>query len=67
MEYNVNARFFEKVLEIKADTDAIRQDLDSLRRYLALNIITEDDMVRGLALNLNPYSLLVQNELLFNL
>ena len=35
MEYTVNERFFEKVLEIKNDTDAIGQDIDVLRSYLA--------------------------------
>lgn len=46
MEYKVNERFFEKVLEIKNDTNSIGQDLDELRRYLSSHINTDDDSIR---------------------
>ena len=46
MEYTVNERFFEKVLEIKNDTDAIGQDIDALRSYLASHVNTDDDSIK---------------------
>lgn len=46
MEYTVNERFIEKVLEIKNDTDAIGQDIDALRSYLASHVNTDDDSVK---------------------
>ena len=38
MEYVVNERFFERVLEIKAETDAIAENNDEIVRYVSSNI-----------------------------
>lgn len=43
MNYKVNERFFEKVLKIKNDTDAIGQNIDELRQYLAVHVNTDED------------------------
>lgn len=43
MEYKVNERFFEKVLKIKSDSDAIGQNIDELRQYLAAHVNTDED------------------------
>ena len=46
MEYKVNERFFEKVLEIKKETNVIGQDIDALRRYVSSHINTDDDSIK---------------------
>jgi hypothetical protein len=46
MEYVVNERFFERVLEIKADTDAIVGNNDETIRYIASNIRSEEDAIK---------------------
>lgn len=46
MEYKVKERFFEKVLEIKKETNAIGQDIDALRRYVSSHINTDDDSIK---------------------
>ena len=46
MEYVVNERFFERVLEIKAETDAIAEDNDEIVRYVSSNIRSEEDGIR---------------------
>lgn len=43
MNYVVNERFFEKVLQIKNETDAIGQNFDELRQYLAAHVNTDED------------------------
>lgn len=43
MNYKINERFFEKVLKIKNDTDAIGQNIDELRHYMAAHINTDED------------------------
>lgn len=52
MEYVVNERFFERVLEIKADTDAIMGNHDETIKYIASNIRSEED---GLKLVFSGY------------
>lgn len=46
MDYKVNERFFEKVLEIKNDTNIIGQDIDVLKRYLTSHLYTDDDSIK---------------------
>ena len=46
MEYKVNERYFEKVLEIKDETAAIGQDMQALRSYLSSHVNTDDDTMR---------------------
>ena len=46
MDYIVNERFIERVLEIKADTDAIAENNDEIVRYLSSNIHSEEDGIR---------------------
>lgn len=43
MDYVVNERFLEKVLKIKNDTDAIGQNIDELRQYMAAHVNTDED------------------------
>lgn len=46
MDYKVNARFVERVLEIKEATHDIAEDMDSLRRFIDSNIHSEEDRVK---------------------
>ncbi len=46
MDYTVNEHFFERVLEIKADTDAFAGDKDAVVRYVSSNIRSEEDGIR---------------------
>ena len=46
MEYVVNERFIERVLEIKADTDAIAGNDNETVRYITSNIHSEEDGIR---------------------
>ena len=45
MEYVVNERYFEKVLEIKKATEGYSDE--QLKQYIGANINTDDDIVRG--------------------
>ncbi len=46
MDYKVNGRYLEKVLEIKKATDEIASDEDKLAKYISSHITTNDDGVR---------------------
>ena len=46
MNYLVNERFFERVLEIKDETSKIGQDSDAMEKYFVSSVNTDDDAIR---------------------
>ena len=46
MKYEVNERFFERVLEIKAETSKIGQDKDAMTKLFVSAVNTDDDSIR---------------------
>lgn len=46
MNYLVNERYFERVLEIKADTNKIGQDKDAMTKYFVSSVNTDDDSIK---------------------
>ena len=46
MKYEVNERFFERVLEIKAETSKIGQDKDAMTKFFVSSVNTDDDSIR---------------------
>ena len=46
MEYKVKERYFEKVLEIKAETNIGSKNFEELRHYVSSHINTDDDSVK---------------------
>lgn len=46
MDYKVNERYFERVLEIKAETNKIGQDNDAITKYFLSTVNTDDDSIK---------------------
>ena len=46
MEYKVNERYFEKVLEIKNETPALGQDMQAMRSYLSSHVNNDEDSMK---------------------
>lgn len=46
MDYKVNERFFERILEIKTETNKIGQDSDAITKYYLSSVNTDDDSVK---------------------
>ena len=46
MEYKVKERYFERVLEIKAETNKIGQDKDAMTKYFVSSVNTDDDSIK---------------------
>ena len=46
MDYKVNERFFERILEIKAETNKIGQNEEAMTKYFVSTVNTDDDGIK---------------------